>query len=116
MLDPELGRFDYVVAMDSLIHYDGADIARTIAALAARTTLVDRLHHRAAHVRAIGHARGGTLLSPRQTARRRFCRFRSTRIERRLATQPGLTDWRVGRASRVDSGFYISQAMEVVSS
>ena len=35
-------------------------------------------------------------------------------IERRLATQPGLKNWRLGRASRVDSGFYISQALEVV--
>ena len=36
MLDPALGRFDYVVAMDSLIHYEGADIARIVSALAAR--------------------------------------------------------------------------------
>ena len=34
MLDPAFGRFDYVVAMDSLIHYEGPDIARTLAGLA----------------------------------------------------------------------------------
>ena len=37
MLDPGLGRFDYVVAMDSFIHYEGADIARIARALAERT-------------------------------------------------------------------------------
>ena len=38
MLDPKLGRFDHVVAMDSLIHYEGEDIAHTLASLAARTS------------------------------------------------------------------------------
>ena len=41
---------------------------------------------------------------------------RADAIERRLATQPGLKNWRIGRSSRVDSGFYISQALEVVCS
>src|SRR6195952_3415284 len=30
MLDPALGRFDHVVAMDSLIHYEAADIVATV--------------------------------------------------------------------------------------
>ena len=37
MLDPALGRFDHVVAMDSLIHYAPADVVRALAGLAART-------------------------------------------------------------------------------
>ena len=37
MLDPALGRFDHVVAMDSLIHYSAPDAVRALAALAART-------------------------------------------------------------------------------
>ena len=37
MLDPKLGRFDFVVAMDSLIHYQSADICRIMAGLAERT-------------------------------------------------------------------------------
>jgi magnesium-protoporphyrin O-methyltransferase len=35
MLDPGLGRFDHVVAMDSLIHYRDTDILRAVAALCA---------------------------------------------------------------------------------
>ena len=34
LLDPALGAFDHVVAMDSLIHYEGRDIALTLGALA----------------------------------------------------------------------------------
>ena len=37
MLDPKLGKFDFVVAMDSLIHYRSADICRVMAGLSERT-------------------------------------------------------------------------------
>ena len=37
MLDPALGHFDYVVAMDSLIHYLPQDVAGVLAQLAGRT-------------------------------------------------------------------------------
>ena len=49
MLDPALGRFDHVVAMDSLIHYDGRDIARALARARGARATVDRVHLRAAH-------------------------------------------------------------------
>ena len=38
MLDPALGDFDVVVAMDSMIHYAAEDIVSMLATLAARTT------------------------------------------------------------------------------
>jgi len=37
MLNPELGRFDYVVAMDSLIHYQAADVVQLLGELALNT-------------------------------------------------------------------------------
>jgi magnesium-protoporphyrin O-methyltransferase len=37
MLDVTSGRFDYVVAMDSLIHYRHRDTVRVLEGLAART-------------------------------------------------------------------------------
>ncbi|MEE8614975.1 MAG: magnesium protoporphyrin IX methyltransferase, partial [Roseateles sp.] len=37
MLDPGLGEFDFVVGMDSLIHYETGDAVEAIAGLAART-------------------------------------------------------------------------------
>jgi magnesium-protoporphyrin O-methyltransferase len=38
MLDPALGQFDHIIAMDSLIHYPTADIVAAIADLGARTS------------------------------------------------------------------------------
>jgi magnesium-protoporphyrin O-methyltransferase len=113
MLDPHLGRFDYVVAMDSLVHYDGADIARTIASLAARTrssiafTIAPRtfalsVMHAAGRLFPVRHRAPAIVpISPRG-------------IERRFASEPGLENWRIGRSGRIDSGFYISQALEVI--
>ena len=37
MLDPALGEFDYVVGMDSLIHYDAHDLIKGINILSERT-------------------------------------------------------------------------------
>ena len=37
MLDPALGQFDYVVCMDSMIHYNRFDIAKALGLLAVRT-------------------------------------------------------------------------------
>jgi magnesium protoporphyrin O-methyltransferase len=37
MLSADLGEFDHVVAMDSIIHYAGADMVRVLDGLAART-------------------------------------------------------------------------------
>jgi SAM-dependent methyltransferase len=57
MLSPDLGRFDHVIAMDSLIYYTGADIAARWP-LAARTR-GGRLHRGAAHAAADGDVAGG---------------------------------------------------------
>ncbi len=37
MLSKEHGSFDYVISMDSLIHYEGVDIARSLSKLSERT-------------------------------------------------------------------------------
>ncbi|MEO1456712.1 MAG: magnesium protoporphyrin IX methyltransferase [Pseudomonadota bacterium] len=108
MLDPAFGRFDHVVAMDSLIHYPARDIAAAIAGLAARAsgsvlfTIAPRT----------------PLLTAMHTAGKLFPRGdRSPAIEpvaparmRRLLAERGLA---TGRSHRVAGGFYISQALEV---
>lgn len=38
MSDPAHGNFDYVVAMDSLIHYSAVDVAAALASISARTS------------------------------------------------------------------------------
>lgn len=113
MLDPALGQFDYVVAMDSLIHYRAADTVRVLAGQALRT--------------------GGALLftfAPRtpaltlmHTVGRCFPRgnrapaiepVAESTLRRLLATEPGLDSWQAGRTARIACGFYTSQALELV--
>jgi magnesium-protoporphyrin O-methyltransferase len=110
MLDPALGRFDWVVAMDSLIHYQATDMAEAITRLAGR----------AERGMAFTFAPRTLLLTLMHVAGKAFPRGnRSPAIEpiaeqtlrRLLAPSPG---FRVGRTARIDSAFYISQAMELL--
>ncbi len=109
MADPALGRFDHVVAMDSLIHYRAPDMARVAISLAARAerSLVFTFAPRTPLLSAM-HAVGK--IFPRGD--------RSPAIEpvtpphiRKLIEAEGL---RTLRTDRVAGGFYISQALEVV--
>ena len=109
MLDPSLGRFDHVVAMDSLIHYATADIVQALATLAARTdaailfTVAPRtplltLMHRAGRI------------FPRGDRAPAIVPVGEADLRRRAAALPGV---RIGRSHRVNSGFYLSQAFEL---
>ena len=95
MLDPALGEFDHVVAMDSLIHYRAADVVRALARLAARTARLDRLHLRAAHPAAGADARG----RPAVPARRPLAGHRAGRAGPRCSAASTRTP-RCGLAHR----------------
>jgi magnesium-protoporphyrin O-methyltransferase len=112
MLDPSLGRFDYVVAMDSLIHYEGADIARTLACLAPRTneTVLFTIAPRTPAL-ALMHAVGRFF--PRGNRAPAIAPISRDALERHIESEDALDGWRVSRGHRVDSGFYVSQALEV---
>lgn len=110
MLDPVLGRFDFVVAMDSLIHYRAADIAAAVAGLAARTE------------RAIAFtvAPRTPLLSLKWGIGKLFPRSdRSPAIEpvtpralaAALAAHAEMAPWRQERTGRISTGFYVSEAI-----
>jgi magnesium-protoporphyrin O-methyltransferase len=109
MLDAAHGRFDYAVAMDSLIHYTPRDIA------SALTTLGDRVDR--ATVFTV--APRTPLLSLMHLAGQAFPRAdRSPAIvpvsERRLRRElAALGDARLQSRGQVHSGFYISHAMEI---
>jgi len=113
MLDPGLGRFDHVVGMDSLIHYAVDDITRVLGTLAERTgeSIVFTFAPRTA-VLATMHAVGK--LFPRADRAPAIEPVAVGRITRHLTQSPALADWRVGRTRRVNRGFYISQALELV--
>lgn len=113
MLDRSLGSFDHVVAMDSLIHYRAADVVDAVAGLAARTSgsLVVTFAPRTAPL-AVMHAVGR--LFPRGDRAPAIEPVGAAALRRRIAAEPLLAGWRVGRGERTSTGFYISEALEVV--
>jgi magnesium-protoporphyrin O-methyltransferase len=114
MLDPALGRFDHVVAMDSLIHYATDDLLRVVAGLAARTaeSLLFTFAPRT-RLLAVMHAAGQLL--PRSNRSPAIEPVGERSLMRRLSAQPELAAWRAGRTRRVARGFYISQALELAA-
>jgi magnesium-protoporphyrin O-methyltransferase len=112
LLDPSLGRFDHVVSMDSLIHYDTTDLVRTLADLLERTatSLVFTFAPRTPLL-GLMHAVGR--LFPRSDRAPMIEPVDETTLRARLAGQHELSRWQVGRTQRVARGFYISQAMEL---
>jgi len=115
MLDPGLGRFDHVIGMDSLIHYDAPDMVRMIVGLTARanSSVVTTFAPRTPMLTAM-HAVGR--LFPRSDRAPAIEPISEATLRRRIAAEPKLTSWRPARTERVAGGFYISQAFEMVRS
>jgi magnesium-protoporphyrin O-methyltransferase len=113
MLAPALGCFEHVVAMDSLIHYRAQDVAAAVAGLAARTgrSLLFTFAPRTLPLAAM-HAVG--TLFPKRDRAPAIAPVAERRLRRLLAAAPGLAGWRIGRTQRIASGFYTSQALELV--
>jgi magnesium-protoporphyrin O-methyltransferase len=112
MLDPALGRFDHVMAMDSLIYYRQADIAAALHALGARSAgrVVFTVAPRTPLLMAMW--RMGQLF-PRSDRSPTMVPHAPGALRRALA-QTG-TPGTLSTLGRVTSGFYISQAMELAA-
>lgn len=111
MLDPALGHFDHVVAMDSIIHYQTEDAVHALAQLAERTsesivfTFAPRTPLLAAMI-SVGR------LFPRGDRAPWLEPMAQERIARLMKAHGALDGWACGRTQRISSGFYKSQAME----
>lgn len=112
MLDRSLGRFDHVVAMDSLIHYRAQDVTRVLAGLAARTdrSIVFTFAPRTPAL-SVMHAVGKFF--PRSDRAPAIEPVTEAHLVALAGSEPGLEGWRPSRTLRVSSGFYTSQAMEL---
>jgi magnesium-protoporphyrin O-methyltransferase len=112
MLDPGFGRFDHIVAMDSLIHYGAADIAAALANLSRRAehSVVATFAPRTPLL-ALMHAAGR--LFPRSDRAPTIAPVGERQLAVTVAAATGPEGWRIGRSMRVNSGFYISQALEI---
>ncbi|NCY04073.1 MAG: magnesium protoporphyrin IX methyltransferase [Burkholderiaceae bacterium] len=112
MLSPVHGRFDYAVAMDSLIHYQLRDTLDALATLAERVnrgilfTFAPRTP-----LLAVMHAVGRCF--PRGDRAPAIEPVAFEKLVRGIERHPGLRDWRIGRTRRVACGFYTSQALEL---
>jgi magnesium-protoporphyrin O-methyltransferase len=113
MLDPSFGRFDHVVAMDSLIHYPAQEMVAAISALAARTeaSLLVTFAPRTPAL-SVMHAAGK--LFPRGDRAPAIEPVGEGTLRRRLEAALGGQGWASPRTQRIASGFYKSQALELV--
>ncbi|MCU0909024.1 MAG: magnesium protoporphyrin IX methyltransferase [Rhodobacteraceae bacterium] len=111
MLDPALGRFDHVLAMDSLIHYRAGDIAQMLAQLSSRTrgSIVFTVAPRTPALTAMWWA--GKLF-PRSDRSPAIVPHAEADIAGALRAAG--VGWRLRPGARVARGFYISQAMELL--
>lgn len=112
MLRPALGRFDHVVAMDSLIYYDAKDIGRALASLEKRTerSIVFTVAPRTRLLMAMWYA--GKLF-PRSDRSPVMIPHDPSKLAS-AARMQGVSGL-VRPVDRIARGFYISQAMEVRS-
>lgn len=111
MLDAALGRFDHVIAMDSVIHYDAPDAVEALAKLAERTStsMVFTFAPRTALLSLMWTV--GKLF-PRGDRSPAIVPVAPEQLRSLMAAHPGLKDWQWGRSERIASGFYTSQATE----
>ncbi|WP_439574794.1 magnesium protoporphyrin IX methyltransferase [Phreatobacter sp.] len=113
LLDPLLGRFDHVVAMDSLIHYRTDDMVRVLSAL-SRQTSGSLLFTFAPKTPLLVMMHAAGRLFPRGDRAPAIEPVGERRLRTRLGTATAPDGWRLGRGLRVARGFYISQALELV--
>ncbi|NIJ08434.1 magnesium-protoporphyrin O-methyltransferase [Sphingomonas vulcanisoli] len=112
MLDPALGHFDHVVAMDSLIHYKPFDIVEVVRQLADRTggSIAFTFAPQTPLLMAmLGMGR----LFPRSDRSPAILPVRDRLL--RTLIRSALPKARIGRDRRISASFYTSHALEVVT-
>ena len=113
MLDAALGSFDYVVGMDSLIHYQAPDAVRVLGGLAQRTSTA-LLFTFAPSSPALEVFKAVGKLFPRGDRSPAIVPVGEKKLHRLLAADAQLQAWTAARTERVSSGFYTSQALELM--
>ncbi len=113
MLDPALGRFDFIVGMDSLIHYRTDDAVRVLGGLAQRTERAILFTFAPSNPALIAFRAVGRMF-PSANRAPWIEPVAEKSLHRLLAQEPTLAHWQPGRTQRIASGFYTSQALELV--
>jgi magnesium-protoporphyrin O-methyltransferase len=113
MFDPTFGKFDHVLAMDSLIHYDMPDMLRVLSGFASRTRR-SIIFTFAPKTPALALMWTVGRLFPRSNRAPALEPVSEQALRNAIASEPLLMGWGIGRTQRVTSGFYKSHAMELV--
>ncbi|MFK8051658.1 MAG: magnesium protoporphyrin IX methyltransferase [Woeseiaceae bacterium] len=113
MLDPSLGEFDYVVAMDSLIHYKSRDIARALAGLAPRVRQAMFITYAPRTPALTVMHVVGRMIPTREHKAPAIVPVSERALYACIENESALTRFQTGRTHRVSSTFYKSQALEV---
>lgn len=113
MLDPALGLFDYVVLMDSIIHYEPEDALAALSQLCARASGAV-LFTVAPRTPILGTMLSIGKLLPRGNRSPAIVPQNTTRLRRAISGHPAFAGFTPARMQRVNSGFYVSEAMEIV--
>jgi magnesium-protoporphyrin O-methyltransferase len=112
MSSQDLGEFDHIVAMDSLIHYTLDDVLHVVNQMTGRARRsVLFTFAPSTPLLACMHSVGR--LFPRSNRAPSIQPVSEALLQGRLANNLFLAGWRVGRGCRIKSGFYTSQAMEL---
>lgn len=109
--DPALGRFDYTVAMDSLIHYRADDLVTAVTGLADRSAAVAFTFAPRTPALTLMHTAGR--LFPRSDRAPAIQPVSENHLRRALAAAlPGAS---LNAGARIASGFYTSHALMVAA-
>jgi len=106
-------QFDHVVAMDSLIHYESGDAITALTRI-ANNTRAQILFTFAPRTRALAVMHTVGKVFPKGNRSPAIQPVAPARLWSALDESPGLSRWRRERTERISSGFYTSQACELV--
>ena len=112
MLDDGLGEFDYVVGMDSMIHYCAADMLVVLEKLAPRVSKKIVFTFAPSTLPLEVMIRVGRLF-PRKDRAPFIEPISQVKLSKLINQSPWFVDWKIPHTQLVSSGFYKSQLMEL---
>jgi len=112
MLDDSLGEFDYVVGMDSMIHYCADDMLVVLEKLAPRVSHKIVFTFAPSTLPLEVMIRIGRLF-PRKDRAPFIEPISQTKLSKLIDQSPWFVDWKIPHTQLVSSGFYKSQLMEL---
>jgi magnesium-protoporphyrin O-methyltransferase len=112
MLDDSLGEFDYVVGMDSMIHYCAADMLVVLEKLAPRVSKKIVFTFAPSTLPLEVMIRVGRLF-PRKDRAPFIEPISEVKLSKLIDQSPWFVDWKIPHTQLVSSGFYKSQLMEL---